>query len=228
MRAQISIAGFTLLETMIAMAILAISLTALFGAEAGSVRTAVKARKLSSATLLARCKMGEIEADVEENGLPIEDLTGSDGCCDGAEIEGFECDWIVETIELPALTGEAEGEGAAGPETDTFETEGESAEDFLAGDAAVETGDVITELALGYAWPLLAPKFEEQVRRARVTVKWNEGSSERSFDVVQYVVSERSAEAAADAAGLPPPGGGAGGGGGGAGGGGAGGGGGGP
>lgn len=188
--------GFTLLETTIAMAILAMCLSALFSAEAGAVRTAVKARNMSAATLLARCKMGEIEADVHENGLPSDDLIDTDECCDGAELEGFECRWIVERIELPALTGETEGEEEGGPSAEQFESEG-SAEDFIAGDAAVETGDVITELAMSYAWPFLAPKLEEQVRRAKVTVSWREGSATRSFDVVQYIVSERTAEAAA-------------------------------
>ena len=93
--------GFTLLEVMVAVAILAIALSAVFSAEAGSVRTAQHARKLGLATLLVRCKMGEIEEDLEKKGLPAIFANGSDKCCKGAEIEGFKCKWEIQPIVLP-------------------------------------------------------------------------------------------------------------------------------
>jgi general secretion pathway protein I len=93
--------GFTLLEVMVAVAILAISLGAVFSAEAGSVRTAVRARKMGLATLLVRCKMGEIEEDLAKKGLPAVHASGSDKCCKDAEIEGFKCKWEVQPIVLP-------------------------------------------------------------------------------------------------------------------------------
>jgi general secretion pathway protein I len=93
--------GFTLLEVMVAVAILAIALSAVFSAEAGSVRTAQRARKMGLATLLVRCKMGEIEEDLEKKGLPAIFASGADKCCKGAEIEGFKCKWEIQPIVLP-------------------------------------------------------------------------------------------------------------------------------
>jgi general secretion pathway protein I len=93
--------GFTLLEVMVAVAILAIGLSAVFSAEAGSVRTAQRARKMGLATMLVRCKMGEIEEDIAKKGLPAIYATETDKCCKDAEIDGFKCKWELQPIVLP-------------------------------------------------------------------------------------------------------------------------------
>lgn len=54
--------GFTLLEVMIAMAILAISLVAVFRSQSQSVSMAGEARFLTTASLLAQGKMAELES----------------------------------------------------------------------------------------------------------------------------------------------------------------------
>jgi general secretion pathway protein I len=54
--------GFTLLEVMIAMAILAISLVAVYRSQSQSVSMAGEARFLTTASLLAQSKMAEMES----------------------------------------------------------------------------------------------------------------------------------------------------------------------
>ena len=54
--------GFTLLEVMIAMAILAISLVAVFRSQSQSVSMAGETRFLTTASLLAQGKMAEVES----------------------------------------------------------------------------------------------------------------------------------------------------------------------
>jgi prepilin-type N-terminal cleavage/methylation domain-containing protein len=109
-------AGFTLLEVMLAVAIMAISLAAIFSAEAGSVKMAHRARKLSFATLLARCKMGELEEDIMKKGLPASPLTDDDDCCKDAPIEGFKCKTEIVPIVLPdtMFKGDDEEENGKG------------------------------------------------------------------------------------------------------------------
>jgi general secretion pathway protein I len=53
--------GFTLLEVMVAIALIAIALTAVFGSQSQSVSLAGEARFNTTATLLAQSKMAEIE-----------------------------------------------------------------------------------------------------------------------------------------------------------------------
>jgi prepilin-type N-terminal cleavage/methylation domain-containing protein len=93
--------GFTLLEVMLAVAIMAIALGAVFSAQVGSVKMATRARKLDLANLLTRCKMGEIEEDLAKKGLPSILQTDSDKCCKDAPIEGFKCKWEISPIILP-------------------------------------------------------------------------------------------------------------------------------
>lgn len=187
-------AAFTLLEVMVAVAILAIALTAIFSSQGGAIKVHHRARKTTVATLLVRCKMGEIEQLLHEEGLPAVEESGSDGCCEDAEHEGFTCDWTVTRIELPEpeLEGDALGigEGEEGAETDpTALASGASMEDILGGGQPMGSGgDMMGQLAMQYAYPVLKPSIEEQVRRIDVTVKWREGDRERSFDVMQYYV----------------------------------------
>lgn len=196
------LAAFTILEVMVAVAILALALTAIFASEAGAVRLHHRARKTAVATLLARCKMGEIEQLLGEEGLPAVEEAGSDACCEGAEHDGYSCDWRVTRIELPepALEGDALGSSEeegdeAGSAADL--ASGTSLQDILGGGTPMGGGgDVMGQLAMQYAYPVLKPAIEEQVRRITVTVKWNEGSAERSFDVVQYYVATAREERA--------------------------------
>jgi general secretion pathway protein I len=58
--------GFTLLEVMVAMAIIAITLTAVLGSQSQSVSFATEAKFSTTAALLAQSKMAEIEAQDPE------------------------------------------------------------------------------------------------------------------------------------------------------------------
>lgn len=184
-------AGFTLLEVMIAVAILAVGMTVIFASEVQSVHTAAYARRMNTATLLARCKMGEIEEQIQLEGFPAVDDSGEDECCEDAETEGFTCEWSIDRVVLPDnyLEGEEEGSvanfGDEGAQTDAIDS-------TLAG--AAMGGDGFSEMAIGIAFPVLKPAIEEQVRRASVTVRWDDGGSRPgSFDVVQYLVAEQAA-----------------------------------
>ena len=231
-------AGFTLIEVMIAIVILAVGMASLFTSEAGAVRIAQRARTTTIATLLARCKMGEVEERVFKEGWPAEQIDGRDECCDGAEHDGFKCEWKVERIVLPELTedGETGGLTAGGKGKDKDKDKdkdkreldekgpgggiaggiggGGLAGGMLAGGASGDAGmgdggilegfvsqfsggpedsDPIASFVMSISFPIMKPVIEEGVRRATVTVSWKEGDSERTFDVVQYLVNEAQA-----------------------------------
>ena len=200
-----TVRGFTLLEVMIAVAILGLSLTAIFSSEVGAANVAARARRQNVAATLARCKMGEIEQVIAIEGLPAIEKKDTDGCCEHAPVEGFECDWLVERIILPELGaqgGEEEDEDGMVTTSERINQEldeaatAETTQQVLAG----ESGN-LAMLALQLGFPILKPFLEEQVRRATVTVRWKEGPKERGFDVIQFLVSEQPApvdDAAAD------------------------------
>jgi hypothetical protein len=62
---------------------------------------AAHAKKTGIATLLARCKMGEIEEQVAKKGLPAIFDSGSDKCCTDGEVDGFTCRWEIDLIQMP-------------------------------------------------------------------------------------------------------------------------------
>jgi general secretion pathway protein I len=190
--------GFTLLEVMIAVAILGLSLTAIFSSEVGAANVAARARRQNAAATLARCKMGEIEQVVAIEGLPALEKKDTDNCCEHAPVEGYECDWIIERIILPEFGAQSGDEEETSKDqsqqrlAETYdeinEQGGGTPQEVIAGQAGN-----LSLLALEIGFPILKPFLEEQVRRAKVTVRWKEGPKERGFDVIQYLVSEQIA-----------------------------------
>ncbi len=190
--------GFTLLEVMIAVAILGLSLTAIFSSEVGAANVAARARRQNVAATLARCKMGEIEQVVAIEGLPAIEKKDTDNCCEHAPVEGYECDWIIERIILPEFGVEDSDDEGRSSEDESKQGLVTALDETLAAGGTpqeVITGEIdnFTMLALQLGYPILKPFFEEQVRRASVTVRWKEGSKDRGFDVIQYLVSEQIA-----------------------------------
>ena len=189
--------GFTLLEVMIAVAILGLSLTAIFSSEVGAANVAARARRQNIAATLARCKMGEIEQVIAIEGLPAIEKKDTDACCEHAPVEGFECDWLIERIILPELGAAGGEEGEEDVDESLTRRANETLDEVQAAETtqqvlAGESGN-LAMLALELGFPILKPFLEEQVRRATVTVRWKEGPKERGSDVIQYLVSEQPA-----------------------------------
>jgi general secretion pathway protein I len=65
--------GFTLLETVVALAILALALMAIFDLNAGAVSNHAYTKKLTVATLLARAKMTDLEQELHDEGFSNDD-----------------------------------------------------------------------------------------------------------------------------------------------------------
>ena len=189
------LSAFTLLEVMIAVAILGLALTAIFSSEVGASNVAQRAKRQHVATTLARCKMGEIEEIIAIEGLPLVEKADDDNCCEHAPVEGYECSWIVDRIILPEL-----GVDDSDDELDEKDQNNRSLNESFEAVQDMPTEQVISGesgnlaiMALQLGYPILKPFFEEQVRRATVSVKWTEGGKERGFDVIQFLVSEQPA-----------------------------------
>lgn len=178
--------GFTLVEIMVAIVILGITMTAIFSSEAGAISAGHRARMLGTATLLARCKMGELEELVAKEGLPAVDDGGKGECCEGIDDERFTCHWDLTRIELP----EPSEDNPLGEMGSMFGGEGDEKMDKGTAIDGILSGGVgdISEIAFNIAFPTLKPEIEERVRRATVRIEWSEGSATRDFDVTQFLV----------------------------------------
>ncbi|WP_437530278.1 prepilin-type N-terminal cleavage/methylation domain-containing protein [Sorangium sp. So ce726] len=208
--------GFTLLEVMVAVAILGLGLTAILSAQAGAFSAAAHARNLSLANGLARCKMTELEERLAKDGLPALDEADSGPCCEGDESPNIKCSWRIEKPEMPEpkygdldLDTNLEGLGALGNPGESSGTAAPSgnlddlAQSLVGGGAeGGESAGGISGLLQPFVdmlAPTLQPIFEASARRVTVKLTWQQGSREQSFELVQWVTIPQMGQPDADA-----------------------------
>jgi general secretion pathway protein I len=185
--------GFTLLEVMVALAILAMGLMALSDVTGGALRNHVRASQLDVATLLARGKLVELEERFERKGF--RDF-------DESEEGTFEADghaevrWNLQVLRprvelgperiLSLLTGGAPGGGSG----DTLQQLlGQLAPQAKPGEPrTVDPGSAALAGALQAQLTTLGEQIKKGVREVRLTVDWPEGQRRSSFTVVTHLV----------------------------------------
>jgi len=168
--------GFTLLEVMVALAILAGAMLAVSEIVSGALRNHVRARELEVATLLARGKMAELEDRFEAKGFRNDQET-DEGTF---EEEGHpEIRWRLEVavpptdlgpeVVLRLLTGGDEGLAGLLPPPDQ----------------APQLGPIQAQLTATLQTVLakLGEQIKRGVREVRLTVSWPGGASGESFTV---------------------------------------------
>jgi len=215
--------GFTLLEVLMAIAILGLGLSVLLGAQTGLFASASRTEHISLATGLARCKMSEIELELLQKGYPLVDAEGEGPCCMDEASEGYTCSWKVGRVILPEMSlddGGTDGgfgaldlgggldPGSAGPLGMLMQLEQSKGQGLgdkpdigaLAGQLATSMGGVdgIASMAMGLVYPTLKPMLEASIRKVLVSVRWHEGSRERTLDVTQYLTNPQQGELDAD------------------------------
>ncbi|KYG08359.1 general secretion pathway protein GspI [Sorangium cellulosum] len=198
--------GFTLLEIMVAVAILGLGLTAILSAQAGAFSAAAHARNISLANGLARCKMTEIEERLARDGLPMLDEADNGPCCEGDESTSIKCSWRIEKPEMPEpkygdldldtnleglgqLTKPAESSGSAAPSGSLDDL----AQSLVGAPGGAEGGESAGGIAgllqpfIDMLAPTLQPIFEASARRVTVRLTWQQGSQEHALELVQWV-----------------------------------------
>ncbi len=102
--------GFTLLEVMVAVAILAVSLSVLLTFQGNTLIASGRQEKLTIATMLARQKMVEVELDLEQGMARGEFPDDRTEAADfDKPFEGYSWKMTVRKVELPAPITAEEG-----------------------------------------------------------------------------------------------------------------------
>lgn len=218
-RARASSRGFTLLEVLVAVAILGMGLTAIMSSQAGTVADSKRGHNLTLATAAGRCKMTELEATIAKDGFQELDVSETGPCCDG-ELGPMQCAWRIEKPTLPEPAygdlnldtdiggGQlgALGTLAQSEQNGTFEPGagasavaqaltgasadgGVPAAPGVEGAPAAASGIVGTVMQMVY--PDLKAILETSSRKVTVEVRWTEGITERSYELVQWVTIPR-------------------------------------
>ncbi|MCL2778554.1 MAG: prepilin-type N-terminal cleavage/methylation domain-containing protein [Polyangiaceae bacterium] len=208
--------GFSLLEVMVAVAILGLTLTVILSAQGGLAASNRAAANMGMASTLGRCKMTEIEQKLLTFGLPETDQIDQEvACCNDVKREGFLCDARVEKVELPNFqSGNSLGDGGAlimpggdgGSELPlgalTANPAGDAGLNLDVDGGLAGVGTQLTQqfgggmgaeglmsMVMGFLYPSIKPMFEASIRRVTVTVKWKEGITNRELPLIQYLTN---------------------------------------
>lgn len=201
--------AFTLLEVMVAVAILGLGLVVILTAQTGLFSSAKRAATMSTAVGLARCKMSEVEEDLLREGFQITDEQEEGPCCEDEESE-LRCKWTIATVMLPELSAGGGADAGAAPEepaTSALDALSAAKDDLGSGDTqgafsgladmlggAPSAGPsmgagALAPLAMGLIYPNLKTMLEASIRKVTVQVIWSEGSVERDLSVTQYITN---------------------------------------
>lgn len=199
--------GFTLLEVVVALAILAVSLVAVLDINAQSVASHVYARRLTVATLLARSKMVDLEQKLHDQGMNIDDEEDSG---DFSEEGWPSYQWRAKIVAprtnglspeqlFSALLNIPLGDGKDGPAGVLSGLFGASGKPPAGPRGTADTSGNAANALLGAMGPMaglasqqftqMVDQLQKSVREVQLTVTWKEGRTTESFDLVTHVVS---------------------------------------
>lgn len=169
-------AGFTLLEVLIALAILASALTILMGTMANSGQQAVFANELTTASILARSKMIDIEYELMEEGFTE---TGQRFTGDFSDEGRPDITWeaVVNPVEIPETAKE---QFLAQVNSQLF---GEQSQGALEGNAAFSA---MLPMLIGQL-PEMINTIGLKVRRIQLRIEFDYGGNKFPLELVQYV-----------------------------------------
>jgi prepilin-type N-terminal cleavage/methylation domain-containing protein len=169
--------GFTLLEIMVALAILSFGLLSLIGAQGNSLRASGRAENIQTASLLGRQIMNEKLIEFQKNLLKgsFPDEKEENGAFD-PPLDRFRWEFKVRKVEIPvigesggaveAAPGAGEGGGTPGTAEGTVQAP-ESAQRSLA--------------------QMVTKKISESVREISAKVLWDELGEEQSLTLTTHV-----------------------------------------
>ncbi len=197
--------GFSLLEVVVALAVLGLSLMAIFDLNSGAVASHVYVKKLTVASLLARSKMTDLEQELYDQGFSNDDDEESGDFSEegwpsfkwrakiiAPKTQGLSPQQLIGALFNLPLGGEGgDDEGGLGALAALFGGQTPSTNDPNA--AAMNAASMA---ALGPAQGLIQGQFTQMVdvltksvREVHLTVSWKEGKHTESIDLVTHVVS---------------------------------------
>ena len=165
--------GFTLLEIMVAVAILAATLVVLLSIVTNNVRSTNHAKMTTAATFLARTKMVQLEDQILDIGFTDNDESKS-GTFRELGFPQFRFDTLIERIELPSDLAQK-----ARDQSTTQKQDSKDPMSMMTGFMGGMMSSFIDPVRLG---------LQESVRKVTVRVLWDEhGRRDQTLEVVQYL-----------------------------------------
>jgi prepilin-type N-terminal cleavage/methylation domain-containing protein len=166
--------GLTLLEVMVAMAILAVSMTSLMTSQMASIRATRYAQQVTAIAFLVEFQLIETEYVMrKEGGWILQDkIYEGNFAMQGWPDIRHKC--VVDFLEIPDYNKLR----AAKDETDR-DKQGESSVYYKnAGDKAFG--------ALAMVWPMIKLALERSIRKVKCTVFWKDGNLQNEYTIYTF------------------------------------------
>jgi general secretion pathway protein I len=172
-RPRSSSSGFTLIEIMVAFAILSLTLVTLLGIVTNNVRATNHAKMTTAATFLARTKMSDVEDQVLYEGFTTDTETAH-GTFKEDGYPQFRWETMIERIELPTDLTQKSQEKARETSNDAKDPMS-----LMTGFLGGMMSSFIEPIRIG---------LQESVRKVTVRVLWDEtGRRDQTMELVQYL-----------------------------------------
>ncbi len=125
--------GFSLLEVLVALAILGLGLTSILSAQAGLFSSSARSMYTTAASNLARCKSAELEVKLLREGYQWTEQKGEGNCCEDEDETTYSCKWNIEPVILPEMNMSLNADAGASPSASA------SPSSFLSGFSPTDT-----------------------------------------------------------------------------------------
>jgi general secretion pathway protein I len=187
--ARVRDAGFTLVEVMLALAILGLALTMLMRSAAGSLFATSQAQMLGTVTDLARGKMYDLEEKTIKDGFSDTEVTEEGNF----EAEGFasvEWESKIEPVELPGFeTVQEIGKAAAADGGKGLASRAGAPVPGAGSGSAVDPASAqsATTGFLQQFYPVISQVLKTSIRKVTLVVKWKVLGRDRDLKVITYV-----------------------------------------
>jgi len=193
--------GFSLLEVMIAMAILAGALTWMVVGVSRNIKAENHAKLMTAANFLAREKMIDVEDDLYEKGFGEFEKEQS-GQFDDKGFSRFAWKAIVDKVELPSAEQLQTVLSNAQQARQTLQGGGPAGSDQNQAGASAQTGTSSSNplsagaSAMSSQFGIIKDVLEQAIRRVTIQITWNEGRGEQKVELVAYYTDVRRVDQA--------------------------------
>jgi general secretion pathway protein I len=199
--------GFTLLEVMIAMAILSGALVWLIVGISRNIKAENHAKLMTAATFLAREKMVDIEDELYEKGFG-EFEKEQNGAFDDKGFSRYSWRAIVDKVELPTAEQLQTVLSNAQQARQTLQGGGPAGTPASGQDTSA-SGSSSNPLSMGASamssqFGIIKDVLEQAIRRVTIKVGWTEGRTPQEVELVAYYVDVRRVDQAIQIGSAPP------------------------
>lgn len=162
----LSQAGFTLLETLIAITIMTLAFASILMVQSNAIQSSARAKQMNVVAMLAKNVMVQSELEIE--GKTFDEVKKEHTEQFKEPFQDYTWTRIIKEIEFPSLGASGGGGGGAN---------GGGASDDAGQD---QMSEQLTKLVTQF--------FSKAVREVTVTVSWKQGKGEKSFSLSTYWV----------------------------------------